>query len=228
MTERVRVDEHMPISLEAGDALIVVDMQNDFMPGGALQVEHGDTIIAGVNRVMELFSHAHLCVVMTQDWHPLLHHSFASAHEGRLPFDAFQAPGIGPVLWPDHCVQGTEGAAFHQRMLFDLAQAVIRKGYHREVDSYSAFLENDKKTPTGLDGYLRSRGVRRIFICGLALDYCVFFTAVDGIELGYEVAVLTDLAMAVGSPENSVANALSAMQAKGVRLIPSTVLRIES
>lgn len=222
------MNEHMPVGLEPCDALIVVDMQNDFMPGGALPVEHGDTIIEGVNRVMELFSHAHRCVVMTQDWHPILHLSFASAHEGRLPFDAFQAPGIGPVLWPDHCIQGTEGAAFHKHMLFDLAQAVIRKGYHREVDSYSAFLENDKKTPTGLDGYLRSRGVQRIFICGLALDYCVFFTAVDGIDLGYEVAVLIDLCLAVGSPENSVSDALSAMRAKGVRLISSAVLRVAS
>jgi nicotinamidase/pyrazinamidase len=204
-----------------GDALAVVDIQNDFIPGGALAVHGGDSIIPGINRIMEVFSTADLPVILTQDWHPSGHCSFASAHPGKKPYDAFKSEGLGPVLWPDHCVQGSPGAEFHRDLDTRFAQAVIRKGYHRDIDSYSGFLENDLKTRTGLDGYLKSRGVKRLFICGLALDYCVFFTAVDGVGLGYEMYVITDLARPVGSPPDSVSRALKTMTDKGVRFIRS-------
>ncbi len=191
------------------------------MPGGALPVDSGDTIIAGVNEVMRKFSNHELPIVLTQDWHPLGHRSFASAHAGRQPYDLYEAPGLGPVLWPDHCVQGTHGASLHNDLDTRLAQAITRKGYHLEIDSYSAFLENDHQTETGLDGYLRNRGVERVVVCGLALDYCVFFTACDGAEKGYEVYCLVDLAKAVGAPESSISGALEGMTKKGVKFAKS-------
>jgi nicotinamidase/pyrazinamidase len=209
----------------AGDALVVVDMQNDFMPGGALAVTEGDTIIAGVNEKMELFSLSGLPIVLTQDWHAPGHFSFASAHLGMNPFDLYQAPGLGPVLWPDHCIQGTPGADFHRDLKASLAQAVIRKGFHKGIDSYSGFLENDGQTPTCMNGYLQERRVKRIFLCGLALDYCVFFTAADGIKLGYEVYVIMNLTRPVGSPADSISNALETMTARGVHFIQSEEVR---
>lgn len=204
---------------ERGDALVVVDMQNDFMPGGALAVRDGDSIIPGINTVMELFRKRDLPVVMTQDWHTPGHYSFASAHKGMNPFDLYQSPGLGPVLWPDHCAQGSKGSYFHDSLMTDFADAIIRKGYHKSIDSYSGFMENDRKTPTGLDGYLKSRGVKRIFICGVALDYCVFFTASDGADLGYLVYVIMDLTKPVGSPAESISEALAAMTDKGIHFI---------
>jgi nicotinamidase/pyrazinamidase len=204
------------IVLEPGDALIVVDMQNDFMPGGALPVAEGDTIVEGVNAFMKLFSEASLPIVLTQDWHPSGHRSFASAHAGKNPFDLHEEPGIGPVLWPDHCIQSSIGSDFPRDLDMRCGQAIIRKGYRTLVDSYSGFLENDKKTWTGLNGYVRDRGVKRIFVCGLALDYCVFFTASDGADLGYEVVFLTDLSKPVGSPPDSVSRALGSLTNKGV------------
>ena len=209
------------MQLRDGDALLVVDMQYDFMPGGALPVEKGDAFISQVNQVMQRFTAAGLPVVLTQDWHPRGHRSFASAHPGRQPYDPYDAPGLGPVLWPDHCVPGTHGAEFHQDLRAELADAIIRKGYHPEIDSYSGFLENDHQTETGLDGYLRSRGVRRIFVCGLALDYCVFFTAVDGADKGYQVLCLIDLTAPVGQPADSVSRSLETMVQKGVRFLRS-------
>jgi nicotinamidase/pyrazinamidase len=214
------------VKLGGGDALVVVDMQNDFMPGGALAVKDGDAIIAGVNGQMERFHAAGHPVVLTQDWHTPGHASFASAHVGKNPFEPFEAPGLGPVLWPDHCVQGTPGADFHKRLKTEHAQAVIRKGFHRDIDSYSGFLENDRKTPTGLDGYLRARGVSRLFLCGIALDYCVFFTACDGADLGYAVYVAMNLTKPVGSPSDSISNALETMTEKGVHFIGSEEIRI--
>lgn len=205
----------------AGDALAVVDIQNDFIPGGALAVEEGDVIIKGINRVMEIFGRANLPVVLTQDWHPPGHHSFASAYEGKRPYDLFESEGLGPVLWPDHCVQGSVGADFHKDLDTRFAQAIIRKGYHLGIDSYSGFLENDRRTRTGLDGYLKSRGARRLFICGLALDYCVFFTATDGTDLGYEICVIPDLSRPVGSPPDSIPRAFRTMTEKGVRFVLS-------
>jgi nicotinamidase/pyrazinamidase len=208
-----------PVKAETSDALVVVDMQNDFMPGGALPVAGGDLFIKGVNGLMRRFFTSGLTVALTQDWHPSGHHSFASAHENKKPFDAFSAPGLGPVLWPDHCVQGSPGAEFHAALETSFAHAVIRKGFHSAVDSYSGFLENDRATETGLDGYLKGRGVRRLFVCGLALDYCVYFTAMDGIDKGYEVYFIADLTKPVASPENSVSDALQGMTRKGVRFL---------
>ncbi|MBI5885506.1 MAG: bifunctional nicotinamidase/pyrazinamidase [Deltaproteobacteria bacterium] len=213
------------VQLQKGDALIVVDMQNDFMPGGALAVEKGDAFTAQVNELTALFKEHDLPVVFTQDWHPPDHDSFASQHPGKRAFDAYEAPGIGPVLWPDHAVQGTNGAEFYRGLDTRRAQAVIRKGYHKNKDSYSGFLENDHVTETGLDGYLRGRNVKRVFVCGLAADYCVYFTAVDGAAKGYEVFFLSDLTSPVGSPQDSVKNAVNGMRQKGVRFLKSTGIR---
>ena len=214
--------EHLQAArIKDGDALIVVDMQNDFMPNGALAVEGGDTFVSQVNALMDAFHACRAPIVCTQDWHPPDHQSFASQHSGKQPFDPYDASGIGPVLWPDHAVQGTHGAAFHPRLDLRSAEAIIRKGYHNARDSYSGFLENDHQTETGLDGYLRSRGVRRIFVCGLAADYCTYFTAADGAEKGYDVVYLSDLTNPVGAPPDSMANALHDMQAKGVRFLKS-------
>jgi nicotinamidase/pyrazinamidase len=209
----------------AGDALVVVDVQNDFMPGGALAVKDGDVIVAGINNRMEVFRAAGLPIVLTQDWHTPGHYSFASAHAGKNPFDLFKAPGLGPVLWPDHCIKGTPGAGFHPGLKTDLADAVVRKGFHKGIDSYSGFLENDRRTPTGMSGYLRERGVQRIFLCGLALDYCIFFTAADGADLGYQVYVIMNLTKPVGSPEDSISNALETMTEKGVHFIQSEEIK---
>lgn len=229
----VRIMEYQDIHFEPTanvgehDALLVIDMQNDFMPGGALPVEQGDDIIAGVNTLMKIFSVSGAPVVLTQDWHPAGHHSFASVHEGKAPFDLYEASGLGPVLWPDHCVQGTGGADFHHNLDTQLARAIIRKGCHMAIDSYSGFLENDKQTRTGLDGYLKDRNVRRIFVCGLALDYCVFYTAADALDNGYEVYVVGDLTKAVASPEDSVSNALETLVGSGARFIDSGALQTE-
>ncbi len=213
------------VVLRQGDALVVVDLQNDFMPGGALEVEKGDSFLEQVNELMVLFKKSDYPIVFTQDWHPPGHKSFASQYPGKNPFDPYEAFGIGPVLWPDHVVQGTRGAEFHPDLDVRFAQAVIRKGYHQQIDSYSAFLENDHVTETGLDGYLRGRKAQRIFICGLAADYCVHFTAVDGAEKGYEVFCLSDLTNPVGSPADSLKNAVENMQRKGVRFIKSASIR---
>ncbi len=209
------------VQIEEGDALIVVDMQNDFMPGGALAVENGDAFLAQVNNLMALFKRFDSSIVYTQDWHPPDHKSFASQYPGKHPFDPFEAPGIGPILWPDHVVQGTGGAEFHPDLDIRFAEAIIRKGYHTKIDSYSGFMENDHKTETGLDGYLRGRGVKRIFICGLAADYCAYFTAADGAEKGYEVFYLSDLTHPVGSPPDSMEKAAKDMQIRGVRFVQS-------
>ncbi|HDP25038.1 MAG TPA: bifunctional nicotinamidase/pyrazinamidase [Deltaproteobacteria bacterium] len=216
------------VVLSRGDALLVVDMQNDFMPKGALAVDHGDMILPGVNALMSVFSVSGNPVILTQDWHPANHRSFASVHGDRNPFDPVDTPGIGPVLWPDHCVQGTHGADFHQDLDTSLARAVIRKGTNPLVDSYSGFLENDRDTPTGLHGYLKNIGVTRIFVCGLALDYCVFFTAADGADLGYEVWFLADLTKPVASPEGSVSRALETLRGKGVRFLRAEAVKQES
>ena len=170
------------------DVLLVVDVQNDFCPGGRLAVPRGDEVVAPVNRLGERFRH----VVLTQDWHPSGHKSFASANPGRQPFETV-AFAYGPqVLWPDHCVQGTPGAQFHDRLQLPHAELVLRKGYRREIDSYSAFYENDHTTPTGLAGYLRERGLERVFVAGLALDFCVRYSAEDAHRCGFEVVVVED------------------------------------
>ncbi len=177
----------------ANDALIVIDVQNDFCPGGALAVAGGDEIIGGINALMGEFQ----TVVLTQDWHPENHLSFADNHPGAEPFSLTEMPYGPQVLWPSHCVQGTSGAEFHPTLQTGPAQMVIRKGFRPEIDSYSAFFENDKVTPTGLDGYLRSRGVSHVTLVGLATDFCVAYSALDAARLGFDVRVRKDLCRAI-------------------------------
>ena len=212
------------VKITKEDALVVVDMQYDFMPGGALPVDEGDTFTGDVNNLMDAFFQNRYTVVCTQDWHPANHNSFASQHEGKKPFDAVEAPGIGPVLWPDHCVIGTQGAALHRDLHVDSAHMIIRKGYNPKIDSYSGFLENDHETETGLEGYLRGRGVKRIFVCGLALDVCVFFTAVDGSKKGFEVYLLPDLSRGVGTPPDSISNAIKDMKKNNIGFVKPSSL----
>ena len=175
------------------DVLLVVDVQNDFCPGGALAVPEGDAVIPIIQRIAPLFQH----VILTQDWHPEGHSSFASSHPGHQPFQTIQMPYGLQTLWPDHCIQGTPGAEFHPALHLPQAELILRKGFRPQVDSYSAFFENDHTTPTGLDGYLRERGFRRIFLVGLAYDYCVGYSALDARRLGFEAIVLTDACRAI-------------------------------
>ncbi|WP_108259566.1 bifunctional nicotinamidase/pyrazinamidase [Mangrovicoccus ximenensis] len=198
----------------ATDALIVIDVQNDFCPGGALAVPDGDAVVAPVNALMAEYR----TVVFSQDWHPAGHSSFASSHPGKTPFETVDMPYGPQVLWPDHCVQGTEGAAFHPDLLDAPAQMIVRKGFRSDIDSYSAFFENDQSTPTGLHGYLQSRGIERVALCGLALDFCVNFSAVDAARLGYKAEVLLDASRGIDL-EGSVEAALAAMRQAGVALV---------
>jgi len=168
------------------DLLLVIDVQNDFCPGGSLAVTDGDAVVPVINRLAEGFGH----VALTQDWHPAGHSSFARAHPGSAAFDTISMPYGPQTLWPDHCVQGTAGAAFHPQLDTRRAELVIRKGFRAEIDSYSAFYENDRRTPTGLAGYLRDRGLRRIFLAGLATDYCVYYSALDARRLGFDSIVI--------------------------------------
>jgi len=212
------------ISISHSDALLIVDIQNDFIPGGALAVKGGDEIIEGINRVSDIFKLHAARIILTQDWHPLNHKSFASAHPGKNPFDSFESLGIGPVVWPDHCVQGEEGANFSPLLNTVVADAIIRKGINPEIDSYSTFIENDKVTETGLSGYLKALNVSRCFLCGLALDYCVFYSALDGKSLGFDIYVIIDLTRGIDDPQGSVSNALTTMTNAGVKFLNSTVL----
>jgi nicotinamidase/pyrazinamidase len=196
------------------DVLIIADPQLDFCPGGALAVPRGDEIVPAVNRLARRFRH----VVLTQDWHPAGHASFASAHPGRKPFETIEADYGRQTLWPDHCVQGTEGAAFHPELDIPRVELVIRKGYRSNIDSYSAFRENDRKTPTGLAGYLRERGFERVTVCGLATDFCVFFSAIDARAAGFETAVALDASRAI-DVDGSLARALAAMRDTGITLL---------
>ncbi|WP_244816074.1 bifunctional nicotinamidase/pyrazinamidase [Caballeronia sp. Lep1P3] len=175
------------------DVLLVVDVQYDFMPGGALAIAHGDEVVPVINRLARAFSH----VVLTQDWHPASHVSFASNHAGRAPFETVALPYGEQVLWPAHCVQGTEGAALHRDLDVPHARLVIRKGHHEQVDSYSAFVEADRTTPTGLAGYLREVGARRVWLAGLATDYCVAWSALDARAAGFEATVVEDACRAI-------------------------------
>lgn len=178
----------------SGDVLLVVDPQNDFCPGGALAVPSGDAVLPMVNRLAERFEH----VILTQDWHPGGHLSFASSHLGHKPYDVIALPYGEQILWPDHCLQESFGAAFHRGLHIPRAELIIRKGYHRAIDSYSAFYENDRRTPTGLGGYLRERELTRIFIAGLAFDYCVRFSAEDARNHGFAVTVIEDACRGIG------------------------------
>jgi nicotinamidase/pyrazinamidase len=198
-------------------ALIIVDMQNDFMPGGALPVEEGDQIIDSINQLSEIFKNNNGKIILTQDWHPENHKSFASSYNDKNPGEEYHSDGIGPVLWPDHCVQGTKGAQFHKKLNIDLAHTIIRKGSNPEVDSYSAFIENDKKSETRLKNYLNSLKIKKIFICGLALDYCCYYTALDGIDLGFEVYFLVNLTRGIDLPPGNISIALQHMTDKGIK-----------
>ena len=204
----------MTISQRPDDMLLVVDMQYDFLPGGRLAVTGGDEIILLINRLGRRFNN----VVMTQDWHPAGHISFASSHEGAEPFEIMQLPYGPQVLWPDHCVQGTRGADFSSEVELPHTQMIIRKGYHDVVDSYSGFREADRKTTTGLEGYLSERGIKRLFIAGLATDFCVNWTAVDATAAGFEVHVIEDACRAIDT-NGSLAAAWNDMNAAGVRRI---------
>ena len=197
----------------ANEALIVIDVQNDFCPGGALAVAGGDEIISRINGLMDDFA----TVVLTQDWHPADHSSFAANHPGAQPFTLIQMPYGPQVLWPVHCVQGTEGAEFHKALRTDPAQLVVRKGFRPEIDSYSAFFENDHVTPTGLEGYLRSRGVTAVTLVGLATDYCVAYSALDAARLGFKATVLEGATRAIDL-NGSLADARAKMRAAGVAL----------
>jgi nicotinamidase/pyrazinamidase len=198
------------------DVLVVVDVQNDFCPGGRLAVPGGDEIVPVVNALIERAPH----VVLTQDWHPPGHMSFASAHPGAKPYDLFEASYGPQTLWPDHCVQGTDGAAFHPALVAAKAELVVRKGFHRLIDSYSTFYENDRTTPTGLGGYLRERGFRRVFLAGLAFDFCVAWSAEDARRLGFETVVVEDACRAL-DVDQSRAEAVRRLDAAGVDRIPA-------
>ncbi|HEV7253960.1 MAG TPA: bifunctional nicotinamidase/pyrazinamidase [Mesorhizobium sp.] len=194
-------------------ALIVIDLQNDFCPGGALAVNEGDGIVPLVNELAKEYPH----VILTQDWHPAHHKSFASSHDGKSPFETIEMPYGEQVLWPDHCVQGTKGAAFHPDFDWTRAELVVRKGFRPGVDSYSAFFENDHATPTGLGGYLRERGLNALTMAGLATDYCVAFSALDARKLGFDVTVKLDACRAIDL-SGSLQRMLDRMEAAGVRL----------
>ena len=194
-------------------ALIVIDVQNDFCPGGALSVDRGDEIVVGINSRMA----AAEMVILTQDWHPAEHSSFASQHASKAPYDVTQMPYGSQVLWPDHCVIGSKGAAFHPDLNTDAADLILRKGFRPNIDSYSAFFENDQTTPTGLAGYLHARGITKVELVGLATDFCVNFSALDAAKLGLDVTVDLSLCRAIDL-DGSLEAATQAMRAAGVHL----------
>jgi nicotinamidase/pyrazinamidase len=198
------------------DILIVVDVQYDFLPGGALAVPDGEAVIEPINRLAQAFRH----VVMTQDWHPQGHASFASSHAGRQPFETTELSYGTQVLWPDHCIQGTRGAEISRDLSIPHAQLVIRKGYNGSIDSYSGFMEADRKTSTGLAGYLRERGFRRAFCAGLATDFCVAWTALDAKAAGFDTYLIEDASRAIDA-NGSLARAQADLSAAGVQVIGS-------
>lgn len=201
--------------------LLLMDVQNDFMPGGPLAVPRGDEIVPVVNRLARGFD----WVVATQDWHPARHASFASSHPGSKPFETARLAYGEQVLWPDHCVQGTPGAMFHRDLALEGVQLIVRKGYRREVDSYSAFVEADRRTPTGLAGWLRELGLRRLWLCGLATDFCVLWSALDARAAGFEATVIEDACRAIDL-DGSLAAAWEQMRAAGVRRTQSETLTV--
>jgi nicotinamidase/pyrazinamidase len=204
------------IAVDDKSVLIVVDVQNCFLPGGSLAVKDGDQVVPIINRIAQKFVH----VVLTQDWHTPGHISFASAHPGKAPFEVIKLPYGDQVLWPDHCVQGTSGADISKEIAIAHAELVIRKGFNKGMDSYSAFLEADHATPTGLAAYLKERGLTRVFVAGLATDFCVAWTAIDAQRLGFETFVIDDASRGIDS-RGSLAAAWTAMQSAGVKRIIS-------
>jgi len=201
------------------DVLLVIDVQNDFCDGGALAVPRGQEVVPVIHRIAGLFSH----VILTQDWHPQDHRSFASNHPGRAAFETVSNDHGEQVLWPDHCVQGSLGAAFHAHLQLDNVELILRKGFRNNIDSYSAFRENDRITRTGLTGYLRERGLSRIFLAGLAYDYCVRYSAIDSMQAGFETYVLEDACRAIGMGDSIPATNHDFSEA-GVRRIQSAML----
>ncbi|WP_407316266.1 bifunctional nicotinamidase/pyrazinamidase [Pseudomonas sp. nanlin1] len=202
-----------------GAALLVIDVQNDFMPGGRLAVTDGAAVVPLINQLGQRFEQ----VVITQDWHPAGHASFASSHPGCQPFERKQLPYGLQILWPDHCIQGSHGAQLHAELNLPHAQSILRKGCNRHIDSYSAFIEADRQTPTGLTGYLRERGISDLYLCGLALDYCVAWSALDARAAGFNTWVIVDACRAIDL-DGSGAAALVQMEAAGVRLIDAPAL----
>src|ERR1700733_9896536 len=225
----VRIRPHSPfyyssneimtrILSQSTDALLVIDVQNDFMPGGALAIADGDAIVPLINTLAKKFDH----VILTQDWHPPQHISFASTHS-KQHYETIQAPYGPQTLWPEHVLQHTEGAAFHPTLHIPHAELILRKGFRRHIDSYSAFLENDHFTPTGLAGYLRERNLTRLFLCGLAYDFCVRYSAVDGHNLGFETIVIEDATRAVNL-NNTVVETNATLAAANIQRIESAVI----
>jgi len=211
MTERMAVGER--------DLLLVVDVQNDFCPGGKLAVPRGDEVVGLINGLAKKFHH----VVLTQDWHPVGHHSFASAHPGRKAFETVTVAYGPQVLWPDHCVQGTPGADFHRDLEVPQAELIVRKGFRSAIDSYSAFFENDHRTPTGLAGYLRERGLERVFVVGLALDFCVRYSAEDAHRQRFGVTVIEDACRAI-DVEGSLAATRQSFADLGVAVVAADAI----
>ena len=210
------------MKLSAEDVLLVVDVQNDFCPRGALPVSHGDEVIAPIHRIAMRFEH----IVLTQDWHPANHASFAANHPGKQPYQSIQLSYGEQTLWPTHCVQGTPGAEFHPALHLPQAELILRKGFHTGIDSYSAFFENDRTTPTGLAGYLRGRGLKRVFLAGLAYDYCVAYSALDARRLNLPVVVVRDACRAIDL-DGSVARMEAEMERAGVTVMESHALNNE-
>lgn len=196
-------------------ALIIVDVQNDFIPGGSLAVTNGDVIIPVINSIMPLFD----VVVATQDWHPADHKSFASQHDGKKPFEQLILDGLDQTLWPDHCIQGSNGADFHTALEQHKIQAIFRKGLIERLDSYSGFYDNAHRNDTGLDGYLKAKGVKDVYVCGLAADYCVYFTAMDALECGYNTYIIADATLPIN--QNGYEQKLKAFFGKNGLLITS-------
>ena len=207
------------VAVDDKSVLIVVDVQNCFLPGGSLAVRDGDQVVPVINRIALKFAH----VVLTQDWHTPGHISFASAHPGKAPFEVIKLPYGDQVLWPDHCVQGTSGADISKEISIAHAELVVRKGFNKNMDSYSAFLEADHNTPTGLAGYLKERGLTRVFVAGLATDFCVAWTAMDAQRLGFESFVIDDASRGIDN-RGSLAAAWIAMQNAGVKRIKANDL----
>jgi nicotinamidase/pyrazinamidase len=199
------------MELDLNDVLLVIDVQRDFCLGGALAIKDGDAVVPVINELAGRFAH----VVLTQDWHPVGHVSFASSHAGKKPYETTVVEYGEQTLWPDHCVQGTSGADFHPGLEVPQAELILRKGFRQEIDSYSAFFENDHRTATGLAGYLRERGLGRVFVAGLAYDYCVRYSAVDAVQLGFDAFVIQDACRAVGLP-GSVEDANEAFAEAGI------------
>jgi len=207
----------MAFALRPTDALLVIDIQLDFLPGGTLAVTNGDAIIPGINALAARFDH----VILTQDWHPAGHISFASTHNLKPFSDTFDAPYGKQTLWPDHCIQNTPGATLHPDLNIPHAELILRKGFRQNIDSYSAFTENDRTTPTGLAGYLRERGLQRLFFTGLAYDFCVAFSALAAVKLGFESIVIDDLTRPVGLP-GTVESTNEAFTASNIQLLHSS------